>query len=37
MGIKDLPTDARPREKLLTRGPQALSDVELWPSCCERA
>jgi DNA repair protein RadC len=29
MGIKDLPTDARPREKLLTRGPQALSDVEL--------
>ncbi|PIT78254.1 DNA repair protein RadC [Limnohabitans sp. G3-2] len=29
MRIKDLPTDARPREKLLTRGPQALSDVEL--------
>ena len=29
MGIKDLPADARPREKLLTRGPQALSDVEL--------
>ena len=29
MGIKDLPLDARPREKLLTRGPQALSDVEL--------
>ena len=29
MGIKDLPTDARPREKLLARGPQALSDVEL--------
>ena len=29
MGIKELPTDARPREKLLARGPQALSDVEL--------
>ena len=29
MGIKDLPPDARPREKLLDRGPQALSDVEL--------
>ncbi len=29
MGIKDLPMDARPREKLLARGPQALSDVEL--------
>ncbi len=29
MGIKDLPPGARPREKLLTRGPQALSDVEL--------
>jgi DNA repair protein RadC len=29
MSIKDLPTDARPREKLLARGPQALSDVEL--------
>ena len=29
MGIKDLPPDARPREKLLGRGPQALSDVEL--------
>jgi DNA repair protein RadC len=29
MSIKDLPADARPREKLLTRGPQALSDVEL--------
>jgi DNA repair protein RadC len=29
MGIKDLPTDARPREKLLARGAQALSDVEL--------
>ncbi len=29
MGIKDLPADARPREKLLARGPQALSDVEL--------
>jgi len=29
MGIKDLPLQARPREKLLDRGPQALSDVEL--------
>lgn len=29
MSIKDLPLDARPREKLLSRGPQALSDVEL--------
>ncbi|MGV1044690.1 RadC family protein [Limnohabitans sp.] len=29
MGIKDLPPGARPREKLLARGPQALSDVEL--------
>jgi DNA repair protein RadC len=29
MIIKDLPVDARPREKLLARGPQALSDVEL--------
>ena len=29
MSIKALPADARPREKLLARGPQALSDVEL--------
>ena len=29
MRMKDLPADARPREKLLARGPQALSDVEL--------
>jgi DNA repair protein RadC len=29
MSIKDLPADARPREKLLAHGPQALSDVEL--------
>ncbi|NDP41033.1 MAG: hypothetical protein GZ093_20335, partial [Rhodoferax sp.] len=29
MPIKDLPADARPREKLLARGPGALSDVEL--------
>ena len=29
MRIKDLPADARPREKLLARGPHALSDVEL--------
>ncbi|MDB5890364.1 MAG: replication and repair protein RadC [Polaromonas sp.] len=29
MLIKDLPEDARPREKLLARGPGALSDAEL--------
>jgi DNA repair protein RadC len=29
MRIQDLPADARPREKLLAHGPQALSDVEL--------
>jgi DNA repair protein RadC len=29
MSIKDLPADARPREKLLAKGPGALSDVEL--------
>lgn len=29
MPIKDLPLDARPREKLLARGPGALSDTEL--------
>ena len=29
MHLKDLPAQARPREKLLARGPQALSDVEL--------
>ena len=29
MPIKDLPADARPREKLLARGPGALSDAEL--------
>jgi DNA repair protein RadC len=29
MPLKDLPTDAQPREKLLARGPSALSDVEL--------
>ena len=28
-GLKSLPQDARPREKLLTRGPSALSDAEL--------
>ena len=27
--IKDLPPEERPREKLLTRGPQALTDAEL--------
>ena len=29
MHLKDLPPDARPREKLLARGPGALSDAEL--------
>ena len=29
MALKDLPVDARPREKLLTRGAGALSDTEL--------
>lgn len=29
MPLKDLPRDARPREKLLARGPQALADAEL--------
>lgn len=29
MMLKDLPADARPREKLLARGPSALSDTEL--------
>ena len=29
MPLKDLPADARPREKLLARGPAALSDGEL--------
>ncbi len=29
MTLKNLPADARPREKLLARGPGALSDVEL--------
>ncbi|MGD9774671.1 RadC family protein [Diaphorobacter sp.] len=29
MSLKDLPTDAQPREKLLARGPAALSDAEL--------
>ena len=29
MTLKDLPIDARPREKLLARGPQALADAEL--------
>ena len=28
-GLKSLPQDARPREKLLARGPSALSDAEL--------
>ena len=29
MSLKDLPSDAQPREKLLARGPGALSDAEL--------
>ena len=29
MPIKDIPAEARPREKLLSRGPGALSDIEL--------
>ena len=29
MPLDQLPPDARPREKLLARGPGALSDVEL--------
>lgn len=29
MSLTDLPPDARPREKLLARGPQALADAEL--------
>jgi DNA repair protein RadC len=29
MALKDLPPDARPREKLLARGPAALADAEL--------
>ncbi len=29
MGLKDLPSESMPREKLLARGPQALSDAEL--------
>ena len=29
MTLKDLPVDARPREKLLARGPAALADAEL--------
>ena len=29
MALKDLPAEARPREKLLARGPRALSDAEL--------
>src|SRR3954463_15619259 len=29
MSLTHLPTEARPREKLLARGPQALADAEL--------
>ena len=31
MSLKDLPADARPREKLLARGPGALSDADFGP------
>lgn len=33
MGIKDWPPAERPREKLLARGPRALSDAELLAAC----
>ena len=33
MTIKDWPLDERPREKLLARGPAALSDAELLAVC----
>lgn len=29
MSLKELPTESMPREKLLQRGPQSLSDAEL--------
>ena len=29
MKIKDLPSDSRPRERLIKKGPKALSDAEL--------
>ena len=29
MNLQELPPDTRPREKILTRGPSALSDTEL--------
>jgi DNA repair protein RadC len=29
MKLQELPPDTRPREKMLTRGPSALSDTEL--------
>jgi len=29
MGVKDLPLDDRPREKLMLRGPQNLTDAEV--------
>ena len=29
MSLKDLPPDVRPRERLLARGPAALTDAEL--------
>ena len=34
MPLKDLPIDAQPREKLLARGPAALSDAELLRQEC---
>ena len=29
MALRDIPAEARPREKLLARGPDALADAEL--------
>ena len=33
MTIRDWPADERPREKLLDKGPQSLSDAELLALC----
>ena len=33
MAIKNWPIDERPREKLLTKGAEALSDAELLAKC----
>ena len=35
-GIKTWPADDRPREKLLKKGAEALSNSELWQSFCVR-